>query len=80
MAARSRLRLPDGYTAKATVKSPNEIDYEVAVPAERSPGTTVKLALEADGVLLGRARLQLFPPVSVTLREALAASLRARPS
>ena len=34
VAARSRLRLPEGYTAKAAPKSPNEIDYEVTVPAE----------------------------------------------
>jgi len=71
VAARSRLRLPDGYSAKATVKSPSEIDYEVTVPAESVAGDTVMFGLEADGVLLSRAFLQLFPPVSVTLRDAL---------
>ena len=34
VAGRSRLRLPEGYTAKPTTKSPNEIDYEIIVPAE----------------------------------------------
>jgi hypothetical protein len=72
VAARSRLRLPDGYSAKATVKSPSEIDYEVAVPAESVAGDTVMFGLEADGVLLSRAFLQLFPPVSVTFRDLLA--------
>jgi hypothetical protein len=71
LAERSRLRLPEGYSAKATVKSPGEIDYEVAVPAEAVGGDTVQFGLEADGVLLGRALLQLFPPVSVVLRDAL---------
>src|ERR1035441_8327228 len=34
VAARSRLRLPEGYTATPTTRSPNEIDYEIAVPAD----------------------------------------------
>jgi hypothetical protein len=71
VAARSRLRMPEGYSAKATVKSPSEIDYEVAVPAEAVGGDTVMFGLEVDGVLLGRAFLQLFPPVSLKLRDAM---------
>jgi len=67
VAARSRLRLPDAYTAKAATKSPNEIDYEVTVPAEAVHGDYVNLTLEADGVALGRARVQLFRPVSLRL-------------
>ena len=67
VAARSRLRLPDGYTATSVNKSPNEIDYEVAVPAEAIHGSFVSLALEADGVALGRARVQLFRPASIRL-------------
>jgi hypothetical protein len=67
VAGRSRLRLPEGYTATPVTKSPNEIDYEVAVPADALHGDYASLALEADGVALGRARVQLFRPVSVRL-------------
>ena len=49
------------------MKSPNEIDYEVAAPADAIHGDWVNLALEADGMLLGRARLQLFRPLSIRL-------------
>ena len=67
LAARSRLRLPEGYTATAANKSPNEIDYEVAVPADALHGDFASLALEADGVPLGRSRVQLFRPASIRL-------------
>jgi Glycosyl hydrolases family 35 len=67
VAARSRLRLPEGYTATPTVKSPNEIDYEIAIPADAIHGDYASLALEADGVALGRARVQLFRPASLRL-------------
>jgi hypothetical protein len=67
VAARSRLRLPEGYTAIATTRSPNEIDYEIAVPGDAIHGDYANLALEADGVALGRARVQLFRPASVRL-------------
>jgi hypothetical protein len=72
LAARSRLRLPEGFTAKASPKSPSEIDYEVAVPAEAVGGDMAPLGLEADGVLLARASLQLLPPVAVRFRDAIA--------
>jgi len=71
VAARSRLRVPDGYTATANVKSPEEIEYRVAVPADALHGDFVTLALEADGMLLGRAHLQLFRPFSVRLMQAI---------
>jgi hypothetical protein len=71
VARRSRLRLPAGFTATAHEKTPNEIDYEVTVPADALHGDWANLALEADGVLLGRARLQLFRPVSIRLAEAM---------
>ena len=71
VAARSRLRLPEGFSATPSVKSPNEIDYQVGVPADALHGDWANLALEADGVPLGRARLQLFRPVSIRLAEAL---------
>jgi hypothetical protein len=67
VAARSRLRLPEGYTATAVTKSPNEIDYDIAVPADAIHGDFVSLALEADGVALGRARVQLFRAASIRL-------------
>src|SRR5450432_1005036 len=71
VAKRSRLRLPEGFTATPTVKSPNEIDYEVGVPPDTLHGDYANLALEADGVRLGRARLQLFRPASVRLVQAM---------
>ena len=71
VAARSRLRLPDGFTATAKPEAPDEIAYEVAVPADRLHGDFATLALEADGLLLGRARLQLFRPFSIRLMEAI---------
>ena len=71
LAQRSRLRLPEGYTAKPTVKSPLEIDYDVDVPREALHGSFVNLAIEADGVPLGRTRLQVFRPLSVHLAQAV---------
>lgn len=71
LAQRSRLRLPEGYTAKPTPKSPLEIDYEVDVPREALHGSWVNLAIEADGVALGRTRLQVFRPLSVHLADAV---------
>jgi hypothetical protein len=67
LAARSRLRLPEGYTATSANKSPNEIDFELSVPPEALHGDYANLAIEADGVPLGRARVQLFRPASVRL-------------
>lgn len=72
LAARSRLRLPQGFTAMPTVKSPGQIDYDVEVPADALHGDWADLALEADGVPLGRARVQLFRPVSIRPDGALA--------
>jgi hypothetical protein len=71
VAGRSRLRLPEGYTAAPTVKSPDEIDYEISVPADALHGDWANLALEADGMPLGRARLQLFRPATIRLMEAM---------
>jgi hypothetical protein len=71
VAARSRLRLPEGFTGAPTVKSPDEIDYEISVPADALHGDWVNLALEADGMPLGRARLQLFRPATIRLVEAM---------
>jgi hypothetical protein len=65
VASRSRLRLPEGFTSTRREKSPNEIDYDVAVPSDALHGDWANLALEADGVFLGRARLQMFRPLSV---------------
>ncbi len=71
LAARSRLRLPEGYTAKAERKSDLEISYDVAVPPDALHGSWANFAIEADGVPLGRARLQLFRPASVRLSDAI---------
>ena len=71
VATRSRLRLPEGFSAVPTVKSPNEIDYEVSVPADALHGDFANLALEADGVALGRARVQLFRAASIRLMQGI---------
>jgi hypothetical protein len=71
LADRSRLLMPDGFTAKATRKSPLEIDYALDVPAGELHGDWANLAIEADGVPLGRAHLQLFRPASVRLTDAM---------
>jgi hypothetical protein len=71
LASRSRLRLPEGFTATPTVKAPNEIDYEIRVPSDLLHGDYANLAIEADGMLLGRSRLQLFRPASIRLMEAM---------
>src|SRR5262249_52546895 len=67
VAARSRLRLPEGYTAKATTKSPNEIEYEIGVAGDALHGDYANFAIEADGVPLGRARVQIFRAASIRL-------------
>jgi hypothetical protein len=72
VAARSRLRLPEGYTAEKVMKAPNRIDYEIAVPATAPDGDFANFALEVDGVALGRARLQLFRPIAVRFADAAA--------
>ena len=77
VAKRSRLRVPEGFTATRVDKSPNEIDYEVAVPADALHGDYANLAIEADGVHLGRARLQMFHPASVHLTQSIALHLGA---
>jgi hypothetical protein len=71
LAARSRLLLPAGFTATASVESPNEIGYQVSAPADCLHGDYADLALEADGMLLGRAHLQLFRPATIRLTQAL---------
>jgi hypothetical protein len=71
VANRSRVRVPEGFTAVSRVKSPNEIDYEIGAPPDAIHGDWVNLALEADGMPLGRARVQLFRPVSIRLMDAM---------
>lgn len=70
VAARSRLRLPEGYVSTAKER-PAGMEYTIAVPADAVHGDFANLALEADGVSLGRARLQLFRPASVHIMEAI---------
>jgi hypothetical protein len=71
VAARSRLRLPDGYTAAAKSKPDAAVDYEISVPADAVHGDFANLALEADGMPLGRARLQLFRPATIHIAQAI---------
>ncbi len=70
LAQRSRLLAPPGFALEAQPKSPTEIDYRVTVPETALHGEFVELALEADGVRLGRARVQIFRPASVRVRQA----------
>jgi hypothetical protein len=71
VATRSRLRVPEGFTAVPKVQSPVEIEYQIGVPADAVHGDWANLAIEADGGLLGRAHLQLFRPASIRLMDAL---------
>jgi len=75
VAARSRLLLPEGFTAVPKTKSPTEIEYQLSVPADALHGDFVKLTLQADGMPLGRAFPQLFRPVTVRVMEAMQAHL-----
>ncbi|MBK9167216.1 MAG: hypothetical protein IPM24_07100 [Bryobacterales bacterium] len=75
LAARSRLLAPARYGVKRLPKSDLEVDYEIAVPADAMHGEFVTLALEADGVRLGRERIQVLQPASVFFREAVALHL-----
>ncbi len=71
LAARSRLRLPDGYTATEKPGPEGSIDYEISVPADAVHGDFANLALEADGMPLGRARLELFRPATIRIAQAI---------
>ncbi|HXS95350.1 MAG TPA: beta-galactosidase [Candidatus Limnocylindrales bacterium] len=71
LAARSRLRLPEGYAATVQSASTEGIKYEVSVPAALAHGDYANLALEADGMPLGRARVQLVRAASIRLMEAI---------
>ncbi|MSV30278.1 MAG: DUF1926 domain-containing protein, partial [Bryobacterales bacterium] len=71
LAARSRLLVPAHFQVKAVAKSETEMEYEVTPPPDALHGERVEFALEADGVRLGRARLQLLRPVSVRLPDAV---------
>jgi hypothetical protein len=71
VAARSRLLAPEGFSSTASNKSPNEIDYSIGVPADALHGDWASLALEADGMPLGRARVQLLRAASIRLTQAI---------
>jgi hypothetical protein len=71
VAQRSRLKIPQNLRAEKTVTSPMEIEYEIDVPPDALHGEWAPLSLEADGVLMSRARLQLLRPASVRVREAV---------
>jgi hypothetical protein len=73
VASRSRLRLPEGFSAAQVIKAPNQIDYEISVPATAAHGDHANLALEVDGVALSRARPQLFRPLSLQFAGAMEA-------
>jgi hypothetical protein len=71
IASRSRIRGPVGLKFEAIPKGPLQIDYAVTVPPTELHGDQVDLALEADGVQMGHARLQLLRAASLRLRESV---------
>lgn len=71
IAKRSRLRLPPKFQAAAVTRSPAEIVYRVETPPDALHGEFADFALEADGVLMSHARLQLLRPASMRIREAV---------
>jgi hypothetical protein len=71
LAQRSRLLIPQNFHTVSDVKSPTEIEYEIDVPADSLHGEWTPLELEADGVMMSRARVQLLRPASVRIREAV---------
>jgi hypothetical protein len=71
LAARSRLRVPEGFTARLAAQAHTEVAYEVIVPETAVHGEFCELALEADGVTLGRARVPVLMPGSLRLPQAI---------
>jgi hypothetical protein len=71
LAARSRLRAPNGFLVRQIAQSGAEVAYEVMTPAGAVHGEFVDLALEADGVTLGRARTPLLKPATLRLPQAI---------
>jgi hypothetical protein len=84
VAARSRLRvspdLPisrDAPPADAPKDKPLLITYKVTVPPNSIEGDTAQLAIEADGVQLSHARMQLRAPAAVTIEDSVAVRVAA---
>jgi hypothetical protein len=71
IANRSRIRGAADLKFEPIPKGPLQIDYAVTVPATELHGDHLELALEADGVQMGHARMQLLRPASLRLREAV---------
>jgi hypothetical protein len=68
---RSRVRGPDELKFAAHPKGPLQIDYEITVPPTELHGDHLELSLEADGVQMGHASLQLLRAASLRVREAI---------
>jgi len=71
VAKRSRLLAPPWLKVQALTKAPNEIQYNITVPATALHGSHVDLALETDGTQMSHTRLQLLRPISLRVREAI---------
>ena len=71
LAARSRLRAPEGFVVKQISQNGPELTYQVTTPADAVHGEFVDLALEADGVTLGRARAPLLKPATLRFSQAI---------
>jgi len=69
--SRSRVRGPAELKFEAHPKGPLQIDYEITVPPTELHGDNLELSLEADGVQMGHASLQLLRAASLRVREAI---------
>jgi hypothetical protein len=67
LAGRSRLVAPAGFLIKQIAQDSAEITYRIGAPADAVHGEFAELALEADGVTMGRARVPLLYPATVRL-------------
>jgi hypothetical protein len=71
LAARSRLRAPKGFVVNKISQHSAEVAYALTAPANAVHGEFVDLALEADGVTLGRARVPVLRPATLRFPQAI---------
>ena len=71
LAARSRLRGPAGFAVRQMSQEGAGITYEVRTAPDAVHGEFADLALEADGVTLGRARVPLLKPATLRFPQAI---------
>jgi hypothetical protein len=67
LAGRARLLVPAGWRVRPENRAPNEIEYQVEVPADALAGDTVTLAVEAEGRVAQSLKLPLAPFCSLRI-------------